>query len=136
MAATFVISGIYLLLQIFSVFWLMLGYDLDLSFWAASAVLIITRLGTAVPSTPGNIGVFQVICKVALVEVFGVEETKAAGFSLVLFLTLTLPLVVGGFVAVALTGVRLADLKKRAARGLEVAGAQSPSDAPLAPGAE
>jgi hypothetical protein len=113
------ISAIYLLLQIFSVYWLMVGYNIGLSFWAASAVLIITRLGTAVPNTPGNVGSFQVFCVLAL-GLFGIDKSTAAGFSLVLFLTLTLPLLIGGLVAVALTGLKLGDIRHRAARGFEV----------------
>ena len=116
------ISGIYLLLQIFSVYWLMVGYNIGLSFWAASAVLIITRLGTAVPNTPGNVGSFQVFCVLAL-GLFGVDKSTAAGFSLVLFLTLTLPLLIGGFVAVAATGLKLGDIRHRATRGFEVVSA-------------
>jgi uncharacterized protein (TIRG00374 family) len=119
MFGTLGISAIYLLLQIFSVYWLMVGYNIGLSFWAASAVLIITRLGTAVPNTPGNVGSFQVFCVLAL-GLFGVDKSTAAGFSLVLFLTLTLPLLIGGFIAVALTGLRLGDIRHRAARGFEV----------------
>jgi uncharacterized protein (TIRG00374 family) len=131
MAATFGISAIYLLLQIFSVYWLMVAYDLGLSFWAASAVLIITRLGTAVPNAPGNIGSFQFFSVLAL-SLFDVDKTRATGFSVVLFFTLTLPLLVGGFVAVALTGLKLGDIKRRATRGFEVATAQAPDDASAA----
>lgn len=119
------ISAVYLVLQVFSVYWLMVGYNLGLSFWAASAVLIITRLGTAVPNTPGNVGSFQVFCVLAL-GLFDVDKSTAAGFSLVLFLTLTLPLLIGGFVAVALTGLKLGDLRRRAARGFEVAATPAP----------
>jgi uncharacterized protein (TIRG00374 family) len=130
MTATFGISSVYLLLQIFSVYWLMVAYDLGLSFWAASAVLIITRLGTAVPNTPGNIGSFQFFAVLAL-ALFDVDKTKATGFALVLFFTLTLPLLVGGFVAVALTGLKLGEIKRRATRGFEVA-TQRADDAPVA----
>jgi hypothetical protein len=119
MAAVSGISAIYLVLQIFSVYWLMVASDLGLSFWAASAVLIITRLGTAVPNTPGNIGSFQFFCVLAL-ALFDVDKTQAATFSVTLFATLTLPLLLGGFVAVALTGLKLHDIKHRAARGFEV----------------
>jgi hypothetical protein len=120
MAAALGISAIYLVLQIFSVYWLMVAYNLGLNLWGASAVLIITRLGTAVPNTPGNVGSFQVFCVLAL-GLFGIDKSSAAGFSLVLFLTLTLPLLIGGFVAVALTGLKLGDIRHRARRGFEIA---------------
>jgi hypothetical protein len=38
-----------------------------------------------------------------------------------MFIALTLPLLVGGAVAVALTGLNLADIRSRAKRGLDAA---------------
>jgi len=116
MGKTALISLLYLALQIVSVWALMKAYGLDLSFWAAAGVLTIVRLGTVVPNAPGNLGFLNVACVVAL-RLFEVEQNDAKTFSFILLFALTLPLLVGGAVAVALTGVSVTELRDRARRG-------------------
>jgi uncharacterized membrane protein YbhN (UPF0104 family) len=89
------------------------GYGLDLSIWAAAAVYIILRLGTVIPNAPGNAGLYQFFCVLGL-GLFNVPKSTAVGFSLMMFGVLTLPLLIGGFVAVALTGLKLGDIRTRA----------------------
>jgi uncharacterized membrane protein YbhN (UPF0104 family) len=106
-------SLVYLALQIVPVWALMEGYGLDLSIWAAAAVYIILRLGTVIPNAPGNAGLYQFFCVLGL-GLFNVPKSTAVGFSLMMFGVLTLPLLIGGFVAVALTGLKLGDIRTRA----------------------
>jgi glycosyltransferase 2 family protein len=106
-------SLVYLALQIVPVWALMEGYGLDLSIWAAAAVYIIIRLGTVIPNAPGNAGLYQFFCVLGL-GLFSVPKATAVGFSLMMFGVLTLPLLIGGFVAVALTGLKLGDIRSRA----------------------
>ena len=110
-------SLLYLVLQIVPVWALMRAYGLDLSFWAASAVLIVVRLGTVVPNAPGNAGVYQVLCVVSL-AMFGIDKTTAVGFSWTMFGVLTFPLLVGGFIAVLLTGLNLSEIRRRAHKSM------------------
>lgn len=112
---TIVISGLYLALQVVSVWALMNAYGFDLSFWVAGGVLTIVRLGTVIPNAPGNLGLIQVACVVAL-RLFDVESDAAKTFSFVLFFALTLPLLIGGAVATGLTGLNLGELRDRAQR--------------------
>src|SRR5262249_15420952 len=113
---TSLISGIYLALQVVSVWALMKAYGLDLSFWVAGGVLAIVRFATVVPNAPGNVGLFQVACVLAL-GLFDVERNDAKTFSFVMFFALTLPLLIGGAFATALTGLNLGELRDRARRG-------------------
>ncbi len=113
---TVVISGLYLALQVVSVWALMNAFGFDLSFWVAGGVLTIVRLGTVIPNAPGNLGLIQVACVVAL-RLFDVESDAAKTFSFVMFFALTLPLLIGGAVATALTGLNLGELRERAQRG-------------------
>src|SRR5690348_16294443 len=113
---TILISGLYLLLQVVSVWALMNAYGFDLSFWVAGGVLVIVRLGTVIPNAPGNLGLIQVACVVAL-RLFDVESDTAKTFSFVMFFALTLPLLIGGALATALTGVNIGELRDRAQRG-------------------
>ena len=113
---TVLVSGLYLLLQVVSVWALMNAYGFDLSFWVAGGVLVIVRLGTVIPNAPGNLGLIQVACVVAL-RLFDVENDTAKTFSFVMFFALTLPLLIGGAVATALTGLNIGELRDRAQRG-------------------
>jgi uncharacterized protein (TIRG00374 family) len=110
---TSAISVFYLFLQVFSVYALMKADEMDLSFWAAFGILTIIRLGTVVPNAPGNMGLVNLVCVTAL-RLFDVETNVAKTFSIILFGALTVPLLVGGAVAVALTGVNIGDLRDRA----------------------
>jgi glycosyltransferase 2 family protein len=118
MGLTSLISLLYLALQVVSYWALMKAYGLDLSFWAAGGVLAIVRLATAVPNAPGNLGLFQVACVVAM-RLFDVEQNDAKTFSFVLFFALVLPLLIGGAIATALTGFNIGELRDRARRGVE-----------------
>ena len=111
------ISLLYLGLQFFTVWALMKAYGLDLSFWAAAGVVTIVRFGTVVPNGPGNVGLFQVVCVLAM-GLFDVEKNDAKTFSFIMFFALTLPLLVGGAVATALTGLNLGELRRRAKHGV------------------
>ena len=81
----------------------MRAYGLDLSFWVAGGVLTLVRLSTVVPNAPGNLGLINLACVMAL-GLFEVEKNDAKTFSIILFVALTLPLLIGGAVATALTG--------------------------------
>jgi glycosyltransferase 2 family protein len=112
---TILISGLYLALQVVSVWALMNAYGFDLSLWVAGGVLTIVRLGTVLPNAPGNLGLFQVACVLAM-GLFDVERNDAKTFSFVMFFALSLPLLIGGAVATALTGLNLGELRERAHR--------------------
>lgn len=103
----------YLMLQVFSVWALMKADIMDLSIWAAFGILSIIRLWTVVPNAPGNAGLMNVACVTAL-GLFDVEKNVAKTFSILLFGAWTLPLLVGGAIAVALTGVNISEIRDRA----------------------
>jgi uncharacterized protein (TIRG00374 family) len=116
-AWTSLLSLLYLALQVVSLYALMKAYGLDLSFWIAGGVLALVRLATVVPNAPGNVGLLQMACVLAL-GLFDVEKNDAKTFSFIMFAAWTLPLLAGGAVALALAGVNLGDLRDRARRGL------------------
>ncbi len=116
-------SLLYLALQVLSVWALMKAYRLDLSFWAAAAVIVVVRFGTVVPNAPGNLGLFQAVCTLALM-LFDVEKDVAKTFSFLMFFALTLPLLLGGAIAVALTGLNITDIRARARHGMKAAKSQ------------
>ena len=124
---TALISLLYLVLQIIPVWALMRGYEMDLSMGAAAAVLILLRVGTLIPNAPGNVGLYQATCVLAL-GLFGVDKTTATGFSVIMFMALTFPLLIGGALAVMLTGLNITEIRHRAHRGLQAT--RTPPTAP------
>ena len=117
---TCLISLLYLLLQYLTVYALMRAYRLDYSFWVAAGVLTIVRLATVVPNAPGNIGLGNLACVMAM-KLFELEENDAKTFSFLLLFAQALPLLIGGAVATALTGSNIGELRDRAKRGLNTA---------------
>jgi uncharacterized protein (TIRG00374 family) len=123
---TTLISLIYLLLQYLTVYALMRAYRLDYSFWVAAGVLTIVRLATVVPNAPGNIGLGNIACVMAM-KLFELEENDAKTFSFLLLFAQTLPLLLGGAVATALTGSNIGELRDRARRGMDSHRASPPN---------
>ncbi|HVP89905.1 MAG TPA: lysylphosphatidylglycerol synthase transmembrane domain-containing protein [Terriglobales bacterium] len=114
----FVISLLMYALQATSLWLLMMAYGLRLPFQAAVAVFFITLFGTAVPVAPAGIGTYQFFCVVAL-TLLGVGRTDAAGFSIVAYIFLNLPLLAVCLFALSKCGMTLASIKEklRAQRG-------------------
>ena len=80
------------------IWWLMVATNYALFFalpmqpsWLVSAVLLLVlHVGVAVPSTPGKIGVFQMLVNITL-ALFGVSRELALGYGLLLYLIIVLP---------------------------------------------
>ncbi len=103
LANAFGITFLYWIAQIIPVWALFRAYDMDLSIWAASVVLVIKAIGTVIPSAPGNLGVMQSVVKLAL-TLFSVESNVAVELSWLVWAVMTLPPMIVGFVAVLFTG--------------------------------
>jgi len=110
----FVQSLPYLLLQVIPIWATFRGYGFDLSIGAAFALMVMLRLGSAIPQAPGNLGLFQFLTREVLQHIFNVVPDEAARFSLVLWGVVTLPLLIGGFIAADFTGAHLGDLRRAA----------------------
>jgi uncharacterized protein (TIRG00374 family) len=100
--------------QVLALWFVMLACRIDLPLRTGAIVLLIVRLGTAIPNAPANVGSSQLFTVLAL-SLFGVEKTVAAGFSIVYFLTLTAPLWVIGLFAISAAGMNLSTLRSEAA---------------------
>jgi uncharacterized protein (TIRG00374 family) len=103
-------SSLILICQILSFWSVMQAYGLHLSLWVGAAVFLILHFGTALPNAPSNIGTYQFFTVLGL-TLFGVDKTTATGFSVAVFVILTVPLWIIGFSALALTGMRLEDIR-------------------------
>ena len=105
----------YLLLSAIPIFASFKGYGFDdLSWTAAFTLMVILRLGSVIPQAPGNLGLYQFLTKESLEKIFNVVPAEAARFSLVLWGIVTLPLLIGGFVALSITGAKISELQEAA----------------------
>lgn len=117
LAAVF-LSLLYLALQVLPILFLMIGYGMKLSPWAAVVVLVVLRIGTVLPQAPGNVGSFQALTILGL-KVFGLDRDDATGFATLLFLVVTVPLWMAGFVALIATRMRLDDIHRDARQSIQ-----------------
>lgn len=114
----FVLSLLLLLLQGFSFWFVIRAYGLELTFPIGLAVFIIVHLGTLIPIAPANVGSYQFFTVLGL-TLFGVEKATAAGFSLVVFTVLTIPLWVIGLWALSSSGLTLRQIRSELMTMLE-----------------
>ncbi len=122
-------SSFYLLIQVIPIYSLIRAYDLDLMLGPAVVVLVVWRLGTAIPQLPGNLGASQALMVTAL-KLFGIDKTTATGLSLVTWGVITLPLLLAGFIALATTGFDLGELHHRARSHLRTSPVPTPESQP------
>ena len=111
--AAIALSLLYLVLQVIPIWAVMQGYELDLPIGAAAVVLVMLRLGSIPPQMPGNVGTFQALA-VAGVRLFGYDKAEATGFATLLFVVVTGPLWIGGFIALTATRMKLDDIRNAA----------------------
>ncbi len=110
---SFIVSGAYLIAQILPIYALVKASDLDVPWTASFAMMVLLRLTSIVPQAPGNLGSFQWVAARTLI-LFGLVSAHAKRFSLILWAVVTLPLILIGCIALALTGVNMAHLHKQA----------------------
>jgi uncharacterized membrane protein YbhN (UPF0104 family) len=126
LAGAWGITFLYWFLQVLSVYALFLSYDMDLNVWHGWVVTLIKSIGTAIPSAPGNIGVFQSVVKMSLTNIYNVEPGVAVELSLLMWVVMTLPLLVVGLIAVLLTGSSLREIHHHARHRLPLQSAPNP----------
>jgi uncharacterized protein (TIRG00374 family) len=103
-------SLLMLVLQILALWLVMPAMGIQLSVWQGAVAFIILRLGTALPNTPSNVGAFQFFAVLGL-ELFGIDKTTAASFSVVSFVLLTIPLAIVGLFALWRTGLSFSEIR-------------------------
>ncbi len=112
-------TGVGMLVMQVVTMWLMLyAYRLDLSLLEAAGLFGVITIGTLIPNAPGKIGAWQFFCILGL-GLFGVPSAHAAGFSMVAFAVWTVPSLLLGAVAMVLSPVSWADLRKGGSPAVE-----------------
>lgn len=103
----------YLLLQVLPIYALANGYGIPLSIGQGFALMVVLRIVSVVPQAPGNLGTFQAAAVFGLM-LFGVDESLAKRFSFVMWAIITMPLLIVGFIALAITGLKLSEIRRQA----------------------
>ena len=109
------IGGLYWLVQILAVWALTMADRFDLGISAAAFLLVVKAVLTLIPNAPANMGAYQA----AVVYAFGflfVERVNAQAFAEIMFGFLTLPVAIGGALAVITADIDLFALHKHAHR--------------------
>jgi glycosyltransferase 2 family protein len=104
------LSAGMLVCQALALWFMMLACRIGLPLAAATIILLVIRLGTALPNAPANVGSFQFFSVLAF-NLFGVEKTVAAGFSIVYFLALAIPLWILGLLALSRSDIALSTIR-------------------------
>ena len=108
------ISGPYWLAQMLAIWALTRSDKFDLGITAATFLLVVKAVGTMIPNAPASMGAYQATAIYGL-KFLGVEPGIAQIFAEIMFGFLTLPVAIGGALAVAFTGVDITALHRRAA---------------------
>ncbi len=108
------ISGLYWLAQALAIWALTRSDKFDLGITAATFLLVVKAVGTMIPNAPASVGAYQAAAMYGL-GVLLVEHANAQIFAEIMFWFLSLPVAIGGALAVAFTGVDITALHRRAA---------------------
>jgi len=76
----------------------LMSLELDLPIAAALLVLVTMQVAVFIPSIPGKVGVFEYICILSL-GVYGVNQTLALSYGILLHLAVYLPTIILGLVS-------------------------------------
>jgi hypothetical protein len=110
---SFFVSGAFMLGQILPIYALIMAYGLAVPWTASFVMMVLLRLSSIVPQAPGNLGSFQWVAARTLI-MFGLAAGHAKRFSLILWAVVTIPLIIIGFVALALEGINMTHLRREA----------------------
>jgi glycosyltransferase 2 family protein len=104
----FFTSVIIWLLETGKYWFVMHAFHFRVSFFALMLMNGIVNLATTIPSAPGYIGTFDAP-GIAVLTAYGVEQSVAAGYTLVLHVALWLPITLLGAYYLAHEGIRWSD---------------------------
>ena len=110
---SFLVSGAYMMAQILPIYALVQASNIDVPWTASFTMMVLLRLTSIVPQAPGNLGSFQWVAARTLI-MFGLVASHAKRFSLILWAVMTLPLIVIGSIALAISGVNMTHLHRQA----------------------
>jgi glycosyltransferase 2 family protein len=91
----FIWSTIVCILSTLTNYLVFLALELAVPVWVSLLLLVVLQIGTAVPSSPGRIGVFQYLVILAL-SIIAMDKNVALGYSVLLYLVIYVPITLIG----------------------------------------
>ncbi len=131
----FVTSIVIWLLETVKYWFVMYAFNFVVSFFALMLMNGVVNLFTTIPSTPGHIGTFDAP-GIEVLQVFGVEQSVATAYTLVLHAALWLPITLLGFWYMAREGFGLQDFSKAVSESQAELDEEQSSDVPATPASE
>lgn len=107
------IGSLYWITQMLAIWALTKADRFDLGLSAAGFLLVVKAVATVLPNAPANVGAYQAAVVYASRFLF-VEHPQAQAFAEIMFLFLTLPIAVGGAIAVLFADMDLFTLHRHA----------------------
>jgi len=77
---------------------MLMAFAIQLPFTTAILLMIALQVGISLPSMPASIGIFEYICILTL-GFFGIEESIALSFGVLLHVIAFLPIIIGGLIS-------------------------------------
>ena len=93
-------TALIILLSTLTNFLLFQAYEFNLSFFEAMVLLLVIQVGSAPPSVPGKIGIFEYMVILGL-SIFNIGKADAISYGLMLHLVSYLPKIILGFIFMA-----------------------------------
>jgi uncharacterized protein (TIRG00374 family) len=122
------VSTIFIWLTETTKYWFVMhAFDFEVSFFVLMVMTAVVNLATTLPSSPGYVGTFDTP-GIATLKAYGVSETIAASYTLVLHAALWLPITLLGFYYLYREGLGWSDFR----RAQQAASEDRASEQPIA----
>jgi glycosyltransferase 2 family protein len=103
---------------------MMVAFGFDSGVLSVAAGMVVANLATALPSSPGYVGTFDVPLQLLLTETFGVAEAVAGSYTLVTHAVLLVPVVVVGLALLGREDLSFRSLARGRVEARSAAGAR------------
>lgn len=121
------VSSIFIWLTETTKYWFVMhAFDFEVSFFVLMVMTAVVNLATTLPSSPGYVGTFDAP-GIKILKAYGVQETIAASYTLVLHAALWLPITLLGFFYLYRQGLGWRDFSQ----AREVVAQQAAPDSPI-----
>ncbi len=107
------LSAAVFLLQSISVFFLTLGFGLEIGFAGAVLATLAVSFAIALPQAPGYLGTYHLVAALT-VESFDVAPAPAAAFAVLMWVVNIVPVSCAGVISLISEGLELSELKRGA----------------------
>ena len=86
-------------------------FDLKLDFSGISFILIVLAIGSMIPSSPGNLGIYEYSCVLALHNVLGYSSEIAASFGIISHIIGYIFIAIEGFTILTLENISVKEIQ-------------------------